>query len=179
MVTESVRGLAHFAVRRVRGVLDIVEDTADALTRAVIGAVLDRVDLDALVARVDAERIADRIDVNRVADRVDVDRIADRVDIEAVIARIDLVGLTRDVLDEIDLGQIVRDTGGGMTQESVTAIRLLAHRGDRGTNRLADRLLGRSRSAGPEERVNGTDRSAQGARGRPRAEERPPGAADR
>ncbi|MGB8946087.1 MAG: hypothetical protein WCD21_38510 [Streptomyces sp.] len=126
---------------------------ADLLVRPLVTMVLDRIDLDALVSRVDVNRVADRvdveriavrIDVDRVADRVDVDRVADRVDIEAVLARIDLVGLTRDVLREIDLGRIVRDTGGGMTVETVEAVRLLGQRGDRTVNRLTDRLLRRT-----------------------------------
>ncbi|MEU7580853.1 hypothetical protein AB0B50_24980 [Streptomyces sp. NPDC041068] len=157
MTSVSVGGLVACAVRRARGALDTVTGAADALTRVLIGAVLDRIDLDALVSRVDAERIAERIDVNRIAERVDVNRVADRVDVDAVIARIDLVGLTRDVLNEIDLGRIVRDTGGGMTADTVDGIRLLGQRGDRSVNRFADRLLRRAAAAqddgaGPPER---------------------------
>ncbi|MFJ8822537.1 hypothetical protein ACIREE_12205 [Streptomyces sp. NPDC102467] len=135
--------------RCARHALDTLADVTGALLRPVVAAVLDRIDLDAVVSRVDVNRIADRVDVERIAarvaqDRVNVNRIAERVDVDAVIARIDLVGLTRDVLREIDLGRIVRDTGGGMTVETVDAIRLLGQRGDRSVNRLADRLLGRT-----------------------------------
>ncbi|MGY0022181.1 hypothetical protein [Streptomyces sp. cg35] len=144
--------------RWARWTLDTLADVTGALARPLVSAVLDRLDLDAVVARVDVNRIADRVDVeriaarvavNRIAERVDVNRIADRVDVDAVIDRIDLVGLTRDVLREIDLGRIVRDTGGGMTVETVEAFRLLGQRGDRGVNRFADRLLGRSPSPPP------------------------------
>ncbi|GAA1911612.1 hypothetical protein GCM10009837_40180 [Streptomyces durmitorensis] len=164
MAEDNAGGPLNFVVRRARGVLGIMDEAATTVIRAVAGAVLDRIDLDDLVSRVDvnliAERvdvrrvadrvdvegIADRVDVNRIADRVDVDRVADRVDVDAVIVRIDLVGLTGGVLAEIDLGRIVRDTGGGMAAETADAIRLLGRRGDRGVNRFSDRLLGR---AGP------------------------------
>ncbi|WP_143676613.1 hypothetical protein [Streptomyces sp. TLI_146] len=97
-------------------------------------AVVDRLDLDALVARVD---------VNRVADRVDVDRVVLRVDVDAVIARVDLVVLTRDVLQAIDLGQMVRDTSGGAAEGTVAALRVRSVRADRVVNHFADRLLHR------------------------------------
>ncbi|MEV1022084.1 hypothetical protein [Streptomyces sp. NPDC050264] len=135
---------AGLVARCARYALDTLADVTGALIRPVVTAVLDRIDLDAVVARVDVNRVADRVDVERIAARVHVNRIADRVDVDRVIARIDLVGLTREVLREIDLGRIVRDTGGGMTAETVDAIRLLGQRGDRSVNRLADRLLGRA-----------------------------------
>ncbi|GAA2300521.1 hypothetical protein OKJ48_06200 [Streptomyces kunmingensis] len=142
---------ADFVARQARYVRDTVDRTTGAVVGAVVGAVLDRIDLDAVVARVD---------VNGIAARVDVNGIADRVDVERVIARIDLVGLTRDVLHEIDLGRIVRDTGGGMAADTGAAIRLLGRRGDRGVNRLADRALRRA-AAGPDAEAGGPDGPAR------------------
>ncbi|MFE6157899.1 hypothetical protein ACFQ7F_03135 [Streptomyces sp. NPDC056486] len=138
-------------VRRVADRVD-VETIADRVDvnriaeRIDIRRITDRVDVEAIADRVDVNGIAERVDVNRVADRIDVDQVADRVDVDAVIVRIDLVGLTRDVLSEIDVGRIVRDTGGGMAAETADAIRLLGKRGDRSVNRFSDRLLKR---AGP------------------------------
>ncbi|WP_190079892.1 hypothetical protein [Streptomyces longisporoflavus] len=114
--------------------------------RVDVQRVVDRVDVDAIAGRVDVNAVADRIDVDRVAGQVDVNRIAARVDVDAVIVRIDLVALTREVLSEIDLGRIVRDTGGGMAAETTDAVRLLGRRGDRSANRFGDLLL---RRAGP------------------------------
>ncbi|MFC8126278.1 hypothetical protein [Streptomyces sp. NPDC057302] len=138
-------------VRRVADRVDVerIADRVDVnriAERVDVGAIVDRVDVDGIADRVDVDRVADRIDVNRVADQVDVDRVAERVDVDSVIVRIDLVGLTHDVLSEIDLGRIVRDTGGGMAAETADAVRLLGRRGDRGVNRFSDRLL---RRAGP------------------------------
>ncbi|WJV50649.1 hypothetical protein [Streptomyces flavofungini] len=133
--------------------LRAVRAGADALLRELISAVVARIDLDALVARVDVDRVADRVDVDRVAarvdigsiaDRVDVNRIADRVDVRAVIARVDLVPLTLEVLARIDLGRIVRDTGGGMTRETLDALRERSMRADLMVNHLAGRLLRRN-----------------------------------
>ncbi|MFF1695286.1 hypothetical protein ACFVXC_16880 [Streptomyces sp. NPDC058257] len=171
MADENAWNPVAFVARRARSVLGTVDEAAGAVIRTLTAAVLDRIDLDDIVSRVDVNRIADRIDVqrvadrvdvetiadrvdvnrvaervdvNRVADRIDVDRVAVRVDADAVIVRIDLVGITRDVLSEIDVGRIVRDTGGGMAAETADAIRLLGKRGDRSVNRFSDRLLRRT-----------------------------------
>ncbi|WP_328497741.1 hypothetical protein OHS59_37325 [Streptomyces sp. NBC_00414] len=149
------------AGRLARFALGTVTTVADTLIRGLTSAVVERLDLDDLVSRVDVNRVADRVDVDRVADRVDVNRVAERVEVDlvaqrvdvdriaarlnldAVLARIDLVVLTRDVLEEIDLGRIVRDTGGGMAEDTVYGLRARSMRADRMVNRLADRLLHR------------------------------------
>ncbi|MEV0320413.1 hypothetical protein ACIBKX_04805 [Streptomyces sp. NPDC050658] len=144
MGEESAACPVGTVIRWVRGAGGLLGAAAGLLIRPLVMAVLDRIDLDALVARVDVNRVAERVDVERIVDRVGVNQVADRVDIDAILARIDLVGLTREVLHEIDLGQIVRDTGGGMTVETVQVIRLLGRHGDRNVNRLADRVLRRA-----------------------------------
>ncbi|MET9562946.1 hypothetical protein [Streptomyces tauricus] len=145
------------AGRLARFALGTVADITDALIRGLAAAVVDRMDLDELVSRVDVNRVADRVDVNRIADRVevdlvarrvDVDRIAARLNLDAVLARVDLVVLTKGVLEEIDLGRIVRDTGGGMADETVHGLRARSMRADQRVNRLADRLLRRPDPAG-------------------------------
>ncbi|MGC0343369.1 hypothetical protein [Streptomyces sp. SLBN-8D4] len=132
-------------VRRVD--IDLIADRVDVdriADRVDVSRVTARVDADEIAARLDVDRIAARIDVDRIAARIDVDRIAARLDLDAVIARIDLVSLTRAVLEEIDLGRIVRDTSGGMAEETVDALRLRSMRADRMVNRVTDRLLHRS-----------------------------------
>ncbi|MFD7663763.1 hypothetical protein [Streptomyces sp. NPDC059788] len=130
-----------------------------AALRRLVAAVVDQLDLDDLVSRVDVNRVADRVDVNRVADRVDVERVARRVDVDAMVDRADPVALTRQVLDEIDVGRIVRDTGGGLTGEALDAVRLRSARADRLVDAFTDRLL----------RRNGTVPSS-----RPQPPDRPP-----
>ncbi|MEU2793301.1 hypothetical protein [Streptomyces sp. NPDC007100] len=113
------------------------------LVASVVAAVVAQLDLDDLVSRVDVDRVADRVDVDRVADRVDVDRIARRVDLDALLDRVDMAALARQVLEEIDIGRIVRDTGGGMTVEALDAVRLRSARADRLVDAFTDRLLRR------------------------------------
>ncbi|MBO2455203.1 hypothetical protein J4573_49515 [Actinomadura barringtoniae] len=92
-----------------------------------VGAVLDRIDLDAVVARVDP---------NRVAERVDVDAVVDRVDIAAIVDQ---------VLQQVDIPALVRDSGGTMTQETVDAFRAQTMRADRFVDRITRHRGGRDR----------------------------------
>ncbi|MFE7073515.1 hypothetical protein ACFU96_25855 [Streptomyces sp. NPDC057620] len=124
---DTAGRLARFALRA-------AADVTDTVIRRLTAAVVDRMDLDELVSRVD---------VNRIAERVDVDRIAARLNLDAVLDRIDLAVLTKDVLEEIDLGRIVRDTGGGMADETVHGLRARSMRADRMVDRIADHLLRR------------------------------------
>ncbi|WP_224058609.1 hypothetical protein [Streptomyces kanamyceticus] len=115
----------------------------DAVVREVFAAVVRRLEIDDVVARVD---------VDRVVERVDVDAVVRRVDIDAVVDRIDLVSLVVDVLAEIDVQQIAREAGSGMTRETVEAVRERGIRADRIVDHFADRLLrrtGGARAAAP------------------------------
>jgi hypothetical protein len=116
----SVRGQAERLRAR-----DEAAAAARRLIRAVTAVVLDEVDVEAVVSR------------------VDVDQIAARIDIDAIVARLDLVALTEGVLDEIDLGKLVRESGGSMTAETIDAFRLQNMHADRFVDRIADRLLRR------------------------------------
>ncbi|WP_050511944.1 hypothetical protein [Streptomyces rimosus] len=127
-------------------VADGIGDTRRAVLRRLVAAVVGQLDLEALVARVDVNKVAERIDVDRVADRVDVARVARRVDVDAVLDRVDLAGYARQVLEEIDVGAIVRDTGGDLTGEALDAVRLRGARADRLVDAVTDRLLRRTPS---------------------------------
>jgi len=117
--------------------------TFRALVGAIAAAVLDQVDLDGVVARVDLDRIVDRLDLDRIAARLDLDAIAERIDVDAVVARVDLPGLTEQVMDEVDLGEIIRESSGTMATETVDALRVQGMRADRLLSRVVDRLLQR------------------------------------
>jgi hypothetical protein len=116
---------------------------ARSLVGAVVAAVLEQVDVDAVVARVDLDQIVDRIDLDRIVARIDLDAIADRIDVDAVVARVDLAGLTEQVLDEVDVGELIRESSGTMATETVDALRVQGMRADRLLGRVADHLLGR------------------------------------
>jgi hypothetical protein len=150
----AARGLAEqrraqeIAVRAVR-----------ALIAALAAAVLDEIDLDQMVARVDLDRIVDRIDPNQIAARIDLDAIVERVDVDAiaaridpdaivgrvdldaVVARIDLPRLTEQVIDEVDLGEIIRESSSTMASETVDALRVQGMHIDGLVSRIVDRIL--------------------------------------
>jgi hypothetical protein len=143
----AARGLAE--QRRNRQAAAV---TARALVAAIAAAVLQELDLDAVVARVDLNAIVDRLDLDAIVDRLDLDRIAERIDIDAiaaridvgaVVARVDLAGLTEQVMDEVDLGELIRESSGTMATETVDALRVQGMRADRLLSRVVDRLLQR------------------------------------
>jgi hypothetical protein len=169
----AARGLAGK-----RGAQEAAARAMQALITAVTAAVLDEVDLDEVVARVDLERIVERIDLNQIAARIDLDAIIARVDVDAIAARIDLDAiaaridldaiiarvdidailarvdfpeLTEQVIDEVDLGEIIRESSSTMASETVDALRVQGMRVDGLVSRVVDRILLREepRRTGP------------------------------
>lgn len=124
-----------------------------ALVPEIVGAVMDqidlnrlvqeRVDVDAIVARVDLDTVVDRIDVNAIVAKVDVNAIVEQVDIEAVIDRLDITAIAQDVLDDIDLPDIIRDSTGSMASESVREMRVQSINADHFVAKVLDRVLRR------------------------------------
>jgi len=125
----AARGLAEQRRNRLAAAV-----TARALVAAIAAAVLEEVDLDAIV---------DRLDLDRIAGRIDVDAIAARIDVGAVVARVDLAGLTEQVMDEVDLGEVIRESSGTMATETADALRVQGMRADRVLSRVVDRILQR------------------------------------
>ena len=111
-----------------------------------------RIDLDEIVLRIDVDAIAERIDLNAIVSRIDLDAIVARVDLDAILARVDLPGLTEQVIDEVDLGEIIRESSSTMASETVDALRVQGMRVDGLVSRIVDRLLlrqGQQRQTGP------------------------------
>jgi hypothetical protein len=133
----------------VRAVLDRI-DLNEILDRVDMDRVLDRVDLDAVVSRisiddilsrVDLDSVVAKVDIDGVVARIDVDAAVARVDIDAVIKRLDLARLTSDVITEVDLREIVRESSSSITGEAVDAVRVQGMNADRLVGRFMDRLL--------------------------------------
>jgi hypothetical protein len=145
-------------------------DLTETVRRYVdLDKVVADVDLDAAVARVDIDAIARQLDVNAVIERLDLNRIvrervdldglvaavdldaaAARIDIDAVLARIDLVGIAEDVIDQLDLPEIIRDSTGSMASDTLREVRMQGISGDEAVTRAIDRLrLRRSRRPTP------------------------------
>ena len=124
----------------------------DAIVERIdVGAIVERVDVGAIVEQVDVDAIAGRIDLDAVASRIDLDAIVARVDLDAIVSRIDLAGLTEQVIDEVDLGEIIRESSSTMASETVDALRVQGMRVDGLVSRIVDRILFRQgeRQTGP------------------------------
>jgi hypothetical protein len=152
-------GWAALGLTEQRRALEVAVKAVRALIAALAAAVLDEIDLDQAVARVDVDRIVDRVDPNQIAARIDLDAIVERVDLDAiaaridpdaivgrvdldaVLARIDLPGLTEQVIDEVDLGEIIRESSSTMASETVDALRVQGMRVDGLVSRIVDRIL--------------------------------------
>lgn len=113
---------------------------------AVVNAVLDRIDLtDVVLERVALGPIVDQIlaklDLDAMVARVDIDAIVARLDIDAVIDRIDLATIAREVIDDIDLQEIIRESTGAMTSEAVIGVRMQGIEADERVGRIVDKIL--------------------------------------
>jgi hypothetical protein len=75
---------------------------------------------------------------------------------------VDIVGIAEYVVDAIDLPQIVRDSSGALTSDTVRGVRMRGVAGDRAIRRVRDRVL--RRGAEPDQ-PPGADRP--GELGRP------------
>lgn len=113
----------------------------DRLVPAVLDELLRRSDLTGLILRY--------VDVNGIAGRLDVDAVVDRVDVDAVVDRIDLAGLAEQVIEEVDLSDIIRESTGAMASGTVRDARMQAILADQAVSRVRDRLrLRRGRRPG-------------------------------
>ena len=143
-------GWAALGLAEQRRTRELAARAVRALVAAVAATVLEEIDLNQVVARVDLDRIVERIDLDRIVERIDLDAVASRidlvaivarVDIAAVVARLDLPGLTEQVIEEVDLGEIIRESSSTMASETVDALRVQGMRADGLVSRVVDRIL--------------------------------------
>jgi hypothetical protein len=164
----AARAVRALLAALVAAVLDQI-DLDEVVARVDLDQVVARIDLDRIVHRINPNQIAARIDLDEIVDRVDVDAIANRIDldaivqrinldsivarldIDAILARVDLPGLTEQVIDEVDLGEIIRESSSTMASETVDALRVQGMRVDGLVSRIVDRILQREgqRQTGP------------------------------
>jgi hypothetical protein len=146
----AARAVGALIAALVAAVLDEV-DLDQVVARVDLNQVVARVDLNQIAARIDLDEIVDRVDVDAIAARIDLDAIVARVDIDAILARVDLPALTEQVIDEVDLGEIIRESSSTMASETVDALRVQGMRVDGLVSRIVDRILLREgqRQTGP------------------------------
>ncbi len=133
--------------------LDAIVDKID-LDRIVdkidLDRIVDKVDVEAVIAKVDIDGIVATVDLGKIIARIDVNAVAATIDIDAIIDRVDLIGIADDVIDEIDLPRIIRQSSGSIASETVVGVRLSSASADDQVNRIMEKLRLRRRSA-PED----------------------------
>jgi hypothetical protein len=129
----------------------LVPAVADAIIERVdIGAVVRRVPLAEIIAAIDIDELLDQVDMNAILAHVDVDALLERIDVDGIVARVDIAAMldrvdmtsiVGEVLDEVDIGGIVRESTGSITSDAVDGARLTAMRLDGFVGRVADKVL--------------------------------------
>ncbi len=83
----------------------------------------------------------DRLDLTElVRERVDLDALVAGVNIEAIIRRIDLVALAEEVIAEVDLPEIIRESTGSVASDTIRGVRMQGISGDEALSRAVHRL---------------------------------------
>ena len=138
-VAEAV--LARVDVAAIAQRLPIGEIVTELVAAIDLDALLDLVDLDAVLARINVDALLLRVDVDGIVRRVDVEALMQRVDLDALMTRIEMKPIVDRVLDDVDVGGIVRESTGSITSDAVDGARISAMRLDNFVGRVADRVL--------------------------------------
>ena len=138
-------------------------DVNRVVERVELNAIVDRVPIDRVLDRVDIDQIAAKLDVDAIISRVDIDQIAARLDLDAIIDRLDLATIANQVIDEIDLPDIIRESSGAMTSEAMIGLRMQGIEADERVSRIVDRILLRrnARKTQAQRRSGGGDETAE------------------
>jgi hypothetical protein len=147
-VVEAWNRLLDDVVAQVLGHIDLEEligsvDIDAIVARVDVERIVERIDLDAVAGRIDLDAIVRRIDLDSIVGRLDVDAVVRRVDVEGIVREVDLAAIARQVLDEIGVESIIRESTGSLTVQTVDALRASGADADRRLSRFVDRLLQR------------------------------------
>jgi|SRR5680860_876701 len=78
--------------------------------------------------------------INQAIAILDLNAIVSRLDLEAALDRIDLARLTTELIAEIDLPEIIRESTGAVASETLREVRMQSHFGDEAVARAVGRL---------------------------------------
>jgi hypothetical protein len=120
----------------------------------ITSAILDKLDLTQIAI--------DHLDIDRILDSVDLDAVIERVDLNAAIHRVDLAAIATEVIGEIDLPELIRESTGAVTSETVRAVRMRSAEADLFMGRIIDRLLMRKSA---DDEPTGSDDSSEASAG--------------
>jgi Senescence-associated protein len=143
MVDAATRFLGAIVPEIARGLADQVDLTALVRERVDVDAIVSDVDVDRIVERIDVDAIVAKVDVNQVADRLDVDRVIARTDLTAIVDRLDLAAIADEVIADVDLPRLIRESSGAMANETVQTVRVQGMNADRLVARIVDKVLRR------------------------------------
>jgi hypothetical protein len=111
-----------------------------------IDSLVSELPIDAIIARVDIDALLDRVDVEKIIERVDVNAIVSRVDVQSIMQRVDIAPMADEIISEVDIGAIVRQSTGSITGDAVDGGRLTAMRIDGFVDKVVDKILLRRRA---------------------------------
>ena len=115
-----------------------------------IEAIVDSIDMDAIIDQVDVDRMIGRVDVDRIISRVSIDDIMKRVDIDAIMNQIDIGPLAAEVITEVDIGAIVRESTSSIGSGALDSLRVTAMTVDVAVAWVVDKVLFRKRPRATE-----------------------------
>jgi hypothetical protein len=147
---RTLESLSTRGVKEQQHAVAAAQSLVERAVPEVVRAVLDLIDIDDIIARVDIDGVVERVDLNAAVSRVDIDDIIARVDIDGVVRRVDVDAivksldfgaLTDEVMNEVDIREIVRESSSSITGEAVDAVRVQGMNADRLVSRLMDRVL--------------------------------------
>jgi hypothetical protein len=105
--------------------------------------------LDTVLPRVVGELLKHADLTQNVIRYVDLDRVVASVDLDAAAANIDLASLAEQVIDDVDLPEIIRESTGSMASDTVRGARMQSIAADEAVSRAVRRLLLRRGDASP------------------------------
>ena len=73
--------------------------------------------------------------------RVDINAIVGRVDMQGIMGKVDIAPMAQEIIAEVDIGAIVRQSTGSITGDAVDGGRVTAMRLDGFVDRVTDRIL--------------------------------------
>jgi hypothetical protein len=143
---------------------DVLLQILDAVITRVVHDVLQHIDLNELLTSVDVNALLERVDLQAVVDRIDPNPILQRVDVDALLRRVDIGGVAQRVIDEVDIGGIVRESTGALSVETVDALRRGGADADGRLARFVDSILRRKNGRDTVLTLDGEPRQATAER---------------
>jgi hypothetical protein len=122
---------------------EMMLEALDAVVARVVRDVLRHVDVNELLRSVDLNALVERVDIQAVVERIDPNPLVARLDVDAIMRRIDVAGAAQRVLDEVQIGDVIRESTGTLTVETVDALRRRGADADGRLARFVDSILGR------------------------------------